>query len=83
MDRKVKRRLERQQEIYDFLMQYITKNGFAPSVKEICDAVGYKSTSSVFNHLVMLEMTGKIEVKYNTARAIRLVGYEFVKKKKA
>lgn len=83
MERKAKRRLERQQDIYDFLVQYITKNGFSPSMREICDGTDIKSTSSVYDYLCLLEMNGKIEVRYNTARAIRLVGYEFVKKKKA
>lgn len=65
--------------VYGFLVHYIKENGFAPSVKEICIGTGLSSTSTVYNHLKMLEMLGKIKMKKNSPRAIRLVGYKFVK----
>lgn len=67
--------------IYDFLVDFITQNGYAPSVREICEGVGLKSTSSVFNHLMNLEFEGKIEMKDHSPRAIKVIGYEFVKKR--
>lgn len=67
------------QKIYDYLVEYFKENGFAPSVREIGKAVGLKSTSSVFLQLEALQDEGKIETKGNSPRAIKLVGYEFVK----
>lgn len=72
-----------QQKIYDFLVKFITNNGYSPSVREIREAVGLKSTSSVYNHLIMLKMIGKIDIKENTSRAIRLIGYKLVKIEKS
>ena len=41
----------KQKEILDFLKEEILRKGYPPSVREICDAVNLKSTSSVFAHL--------------------------------
>lgn len=65
--------------VYDFIVKFITKNGYAPSVREICDGTDLKSTSSVYNHLMVLERMGKIHMKANKTRAISLVGYKLVK----
>lgn len=67
------------QRIYDFLVDFFMQNGYAPSVREITAGVGLKSPSSTFSHLLVLEEEGKIKMKGNTTRAIRLVGYKFVK----
>ena len=75
----VKRGNDTRQRVYDFIVEYIKKNGYAPTVREIGDAVSLKSTSSVFNHLISLEDEGKIAMKDKAPRAIKLVGYEFVK----
>ena len=74
--------IETREEIFDFLVEYITKNGYAPTVREIGDGVGLKSTSSVYNHLQILELLGKIKMgnRYKP-RAIQLIGYEFRKVK--
>lgn len=69
--------------VYNFIVEFIGKNGYAPSVREICSGVGLKSTSTVYGHLLALENEGKIEMKENVTRAIKLVGYEFVKKTKS
>lgn len=66
--------------VYNFLVGYIMENGYAPSVREICTGTGLSSTSTVHNHLKMLEMMGKIEMKREcSSRAIKVVGYEFRK----
>lgn len=65
--------------IYNFLVKFITKNGFAPSVREICGGVNLRSTASVYSHLVKLEEEGKIEMKEKSTRAIKVIGYEFVR----
>ena len=67
------------QKMYDFLVDFFTQNGYAPSVREITKAVGLKSTSSTFSHLLRLEKEGKIEIRDKSPRAIKLVGYKFVK----
>lgn len=65
--------------VYRFLMNFITENGYSPSVREICEGTGLSSTASVSDHLMELELMGKIEMKRNVARTIRLVGYKLVK----
>jgi len=50
----------KQQLILDFLKSEIKKNGYPPSVREICDAVGLSSTSTVHAHLGSLERKGYI-----------------------
>lgn len=71
--------IETRQGIYKFLVDFITENGYAPTVQEIADGIGLKSKSSVYNHLQLLEMMGKIRMEKNKQRAIKLIGYEFVK----
>lgn len=73
--------IETRESIYAFLVKYITKNGYAPTVREIGEAVGLSSSSSVVNQLAMLEMLGKIHVEKYKSRAIRLIGYELKKEK--
>lgn len=67
------------QKIYDFLVDFITKNGYAPSVREICAGTGLSSTFTVYHHLLVLEDMGKIHMQGNKTRAISLVGYKFQK----
>ena len=68
------------QKVYDFLVEFITENGYAPSVREICVGTGLKSTESVYNHLLKLNDEGKIKMKQGySPRAIKLVSYKFVK----
>lgn len=65
--------------IYDFLVQFITENGYSPSIREICVGTGYGSTSTIYNHLMTLEKMGKIHMKECKPRTISLVGFQFVK----
>ena len=46
---------EKQQKILDFINEQIEINGYPPSVREICSAVGFKSTSTVHGYLEKLE----------------------------
>lgn len=64
----------RQQEILDFIKSKISENGVAPSVREIGEAVGLRSTSSVQYNLNVLEEAGYIERNANLKRTIRLTG---------
>lgn len=65
--------------VYDFLVNYITECLYAPSIREICAGTYLSSTSSVYSQLCKLEKEGRIEIKGNSPRAIRLVGYKLVK----
>ena len=67
------------QRVYDFLVAFIKKNGYSPSIREICKGTGLKSTASVYHHLMMLEIMGMIHMKEHKSRAISILGYEFVK----
>ena len=42
---------EKQQNVYESIMQYQCVNGYAPTIREICKMVGVASTSSVYAHL--------------------------------
>ena len=61
-----------QQQIYDFLVSYIRSRGYPPSVREIGEAVGLKSPSTVHFHLKHLEEAGVIEKGAGKGRAITL-----------
>lgn len=66
-------------DVYEFLVEYFEKNGYAPTYKEIADGVGLSSKASVIEKLQSLEVLGKIVVKPKSPRAIKLVGYTLVK----
>lgn len=68
------------EKVYNFILQYTREYGYAPSVREIAEGLGLKSTSSVHSHLKKLQEEGKIEMRRNSPRAIKVVNYEFVKK---
>ena len=51
---------KKQQEILDYIKNEILNRGFPPAVREICEAVNLKSTSSVHSHLEALEKNGYI-----------------------
>lgn len=59
--------------IFEFIDQYIRENGYAPSVRDICDGVGVKSTSTVHTHLKRLEHQGRLTYETGKRRAIKLV----------
>ena len=65
--------------VYNFLVEFITENCYSASVREICEGTGISSTASVSDHLMKLKLMGKIEMRRNVARTIRLVGYKMVK----
>ncbi len=62
-----------QAKIYDFLKSYIEEKKIPPSIREICDATGLNSTSTVHSHLVNLEKKGYIERDQSKNRALRIV----------
>lgn len=50
----------RQKDVFDYMRNYISENGYAPSVREVCDALNLKSTSTAHAHLSQLERKGYI-----------------------
>lgn len=67
----------KQQQILDYIKEEILKRGYPPAVREICDAVNLKSTSSVHSHLETLEKNGYIRRDPTKPRAIEIVDDSF------
>lgn len=73
---------DKQQQILDFMKDEILTKGYPPSVREICEAVHLKSTSSVHSHLETLEKYGYIRRDPTKPRAIEIVddGFQMVRR---
>jgi repressor LexA len=67
----------KQQEILEFLKEEVLKKGYPPSVRDICEAVRLKSTSSVHSHLETLEKNGYIRRDPTKPRAIEICDDSF------
>jgi len=67
----------KQQEILDYIKKEILKRGYPPAVREICEAVHLKSTSSVHSHLETLEKNGYIRRDPTKPRAIEICDESF------
>ena len=67
----------KQQEILEFIKTEILKKGYPPSVRDICEAVRLKSTSSVHSHLETLEKNGYIRRDPTKPRAIEIMEENF------
>jgi repressor LexA len=64
----------RQQEIWDFLVDYVGRHGYPPAVREIGAAVGLASPSTVHAHLANLERAGLLRRDPTKPRALELLG---------
>jgi len=71
----------KQQEILDYIKDEILRKGYPPTVREICETVGLKSTSSVHSHLETLERNGYIRRDPTKPRAIEICddGFQMVR----
>lgn len=67
----------KQREILEYIKEEILKRGYPPTVRDICDAVGLKSTSSVHSHLESLEKKGAIKRDPAKPRAIEICDDSF------
>jgi len=65
---------QKQKEIYDYINSSVFDKGYPPSVREICGAVGLKSTSTVHGYLQSLEKKGLIQRDPTKPRAVKVVG---------
>jgi repressor LexA len=64
----------RQREIWSFLVDYVDRHGYPPTVREIGEAVGLASPSTVHAHLANLERAGLLRRDPTKPRALELVG---------
>jgi repressor LexA len=66
----------RQQEIWNFLVEYVDRHGYPPTVREIGEEVGLASPSTVHAHLANLERAGLLRRDPTKPRALELIGRE-------
>jgi repressor LexA len=64
----------RQREIWSFLVEYVDRHGYPPTVREIGEAVGLASPSTVHAHLANLERAGLLRRDPTKPRALELIG---------
>lgn len=64
---------EKQQKIYNIIKKYIEKNKYAPTIREIRDASGLKSTSTIEEYLIILKQKGYIDYVNGKSRTITIL----------
>lgn len=69
----------RQRQIVDYIAQYIQKNGFSPTLKEIAGAIGVSSLATVHEHLQALQRKKVIKKHEGAVRGIELIDRTFLK----
>lgn len=69
---------KKQRQITDFIAQYIQKNGYSPTLREIADAIGVSSLATVHEHLQALDRKGIIRKRDGKVRGIELVEKTFL-----
>src|SRR5215468_2528707 len=67
---------ERQQQIWNYLVEYVDRHGYPPTVREIGEEVGLASPSTVHAHLANLERAGLLRRDPTKPRALELLGRE-------
>ena len=67
---------KRQREILDYLNEFITQHGYAPSLEEIGKRFGLSSLATVHTHLTNLQEKGLVKRAWNRSRALELVPSE-------
>ncbi len=65
---------KRQERVYLFIENFIHREGFSPTMREIADGLGFKSLNGVKDHLRLMEKKGAVELRPHTARGIFLQG---------
>ncbi len=69
---------KRQRQILDFIAQYIQKNGYAPTLREIADAINVSSLATVHEHLEALDRKDVIRKHDGKVRGIELIDKTFL-----
>ena len=67
---------DRQQQIWNYLVEYVDRHGYPPTVREIGEEVGLASPSTVHAHLANLERAGLLRRDPTKPRALELIGRE-------
>lgn len=78
-----KKNSTKQQEILDYVYKCVNENGYPPSVREICTAVGFKSTSTVHAYLQKLTDSGILQKDPTKPRALKILNNSNINKAKA
>lgn len=63
----------RQAQVYESIVLYQNKKGYAPTVRELCSMIGVSSTSTISLHLNKIEEMGLIKRQQNFPRAISIL----------
>ena len=71
-----KKPTKKQRELLDFISQFTSEHGYNPSYREIMNALGYKSVSTVANHINNLVALGYVKKTNHSARSLEVVGQE-------
>ena len=66
------KKIDRAQEVLEFIQKYISENGFAPSVREVCANCNIKSTATAFTYMNELVDKGLLNKAGNKRRAVSL-----------
>lgn len=69
----------KQLKVYDYIVAFMLKNQYSPSVREIGAGMGMRSTSTVYSHLRALKDWGLIDFGDEQPRTISLKGYRLVR----
>lgn len=69
----------RQLEVYDYIVEYTMEHLYPPTVREICDGIGLKSTATGLHYVKILKEWGLIDYQSTQPRTIRIHGYKLVK----
>lgn len=64
---------QRQAQVYESIIFYQNKKGYAPTVRELCTMIGVSSTSTIVLHLKKIEEMGFIKHQQNFPRAISIL----------
>lgn len=62
---------DRQVEVYDWICRYVAANGFSPTIRELCEAFGFKSKNGALCHLHPLRRRGMVDWVDGRARTLR------------
>jgi repressor LexA len=69
-------RYSKEDQLLDFIKNYVANNGYPPTVREMCKAIKVSSTSTIFYYLNKLENSNKIKKNPNKNRALEVVADE-------
>ena len=69
--------VNRNEQILECIKSYMLAHNYPPSVRDICEMVGIKSTSTVFAHLQQMRSAGMIDFEDTIPRTITVTGVEY------